>query len=284
MVEHVQDLAVGVVALERRHPDHDVGLLGGPVDDHEPLRRGRRGHALRPRPTQKHVPADLVSRLVEPAHHAFDDGAVLDSAGRGHHDVGRAVMLAVELGDLVARRGANGLLEPQDVPRPRGWPGYMAALNRSWTSSAGSSLCISISSTITCRSASSSSLRSAGPQMISERMSRPRSADSARSLHVKRRVLLGRERVHVAAHGIDELGDLAGAALSGPLEEQVLQEMRCPGDGFGLVDRTRADPEPQADREHVGHVLGDDRQAPVDDRRLHDVARGPSTASGARCL
>jgi hypothetical protein len=36
--------------------------------------------------------------------------------------------------------------------------------------------------------------------------------------HVKGGVLLGRERVHIPAHGVDELGYLAGAALLGALE------------------------------------------------------------------
>ncbi len=89
---------------------------------------------------------------------------------------------------------------------------------------------------------------------------------------VKRRVLLGGERVQVSPDCVDQFGDLTGAALGGPFEQQVLQEMRGAGDRFGLVYRTRTDPEPEAHRQYVGHVLGDYCQAPVDDRGLDDVA------------
>ena len=48
-------------------------------------------------------------------------------------------------------------------------------------------------------------------------------------------MLLGRKCVYVAAHGVDELGYLPGAALFRALEEQVLQEVGRPGDLPGLV-------------------------------------------------
>ncbi len=52
-----------------------------------------------------------LGRFVEAAHDALDDGVVVDPAGCGDHDVGCPVMLAVELGDLVARGGADRLLK-----------------------------------------------------------------------------------------------------------------------------------------------------------------------------
>ncbi len=217
-------LAVGVVPLERRHPDHDVGLLGGPVKDHEPLRRGGRSHALRPRPTEEDIAADLVSRLVEAAYHALHDGAVLDPAGRGYHDVGSAVMLAMERGDLVARCGANGFLEPQDVA-PEGMTRVHGRIEQ---------VVHFLGRFVAVHQYFLDDHLPFGFQLV---LAQRRAPDDLRQdiqaevgrfgqePHVERRVLLGRERVQVAPHRVDKLGDLTCAAFSGPLEEQVLQEM-----------------------------------------------------------
>jgi len=53
--------------------------------------------------------------------------------------------------------------------------------------------------------------------------------------HVVRRALTGGERVHLAADGLDRLGDLSGAAGLGALEQQVLEEVRRAGQLLGLV-------------------------------------------------
>ena len=63
-----------------------------------------------------------------------------------------------------------------------------------------------------------------------------------REARVVRRVLLGGEGVHLAAHGVDRLGDLGGRAGLGALEQQVLEEVRGAGHGRRLVTSSRRPP------------------------------------------
>jgi hypothetical protein len=65
---------------------------------------------------------------------------------------------------------------------------------------------------------------------------------------VVRGVLPGGEGVHLAAHHVDRLGDLAGDCAGGALEQQVLEEVRRPGQLGGLVAPADADPGPERDR------------------------------------
>ena len=78
---------------------------------------------------------------------------------------------------------------------------------------------------------------------------------------VEGRVLLRGERVAVAAHLVECLGDGGGGALLRSLEEQVLQEVRRPGQLVGLVTRAAADPVGDSHRPDVRHGLGDQADA-----------------------
>ncbi len=75
--------------------------------------------------------------------------------------------------------------------------------------------------------------------------------------HVEHRLFVGRERVHLAADRFDRLRDLAGAALIGALEQQVLEEVAC--SPFLALLVAGAAPDPRAEghrvqrRERFGH-------------------------------
>ena len=90
---------------------------------------------------------------------------------------------------------------------------------------------------------------------------------------VEGRVLLGGEGVHVAADRVDRLGDLAGAAGLGALEQQVLEEVRGPGHSAGVSSREPASTQkPSGHRVRVGHALGDDPEAAVEAGRTGSSA------------
>ena len=78
---------------------------------------------------------------------------------------------------------------------------------------------------------------------------------------VEGRVLLGGEGVHLAADGLDRLGDLASRALFGALEQQVLEEVGDAGQFRTLVPRPDIDPEAERHRAYVGHPLADETDA-----------------------
>ena len=89
--------------------------------------------------------------------------------------------------------------------------------------------------------------------------------------HVEHRLFVRRERVHLAADRLDRLRDLAGAALLGALEQQVLEEVtRAPLRAL-LVARAAADPRAERHRVQLGERLGDDAQA-------RSAARAPDPA------
>ena len=60
--------------------------------------------------------------------------------------------------------------------------------------------------------------------------------------------LLARRRVRGRAERVEVLGDLDRRVALGPLEEQVLEEMRDAGLCRRLVTGSRLDPEPEGDR------------------------------------
>ena len=91
--------------------------------------------------------------------------------------------------------------------------------------------------------------------------------------HVEGRVLLRREGVAVAAHLVELLGDGRGGAPFRALEEQVLQEVRRPGELAGLVTRAGADPVGDRDRADIRHGLGDQADAARQDGRLDQRRR-----------
>ena len=67
--------------------------------------------------------------------------------------------------------------------------------------------------------------------------------------------------VQLAAHRVEELGDLLRAVPLRALEEQVLDEVRDPGPRPWLVARPGADPESQRDRPHAAQRLAGDALA-----------------------
>ena len=91
--------------------------------------------------------------------------------------------------------------------------------------------------------------------------------------HVEGRVLLGGEGVAVAADLVELFGDGRGGAPFGALEEQVLQEVRGPGEFAGLVTRAGADPVGDRDRADIRHGLGDQADAARQDGRLDQRRR-----------
>ena len=131
---------------------------------------------------------------------------------------------------------------------------------------------------MTCRSASTSGGRSAGSDSTSHRMSSPTSSRACGQPGVVRRVLPRREGVHLAADGVDGLGDLARRALLGALEQQVLQEVRGARQLGRLVSSADADPGTEADRTGLRHRLGDDAEAVGQlgllDARVQQVGHG----------
>ena len=74
------------------------------------------------------------------------------------------------------------------------------------------------------------------------------------------RLLAGR-RVDRGAEPVEALGDLDRREALGPLEQQVLQEVRDPRLGRGLVARAGAHPEPERHGSDRGNLLGHDPDA-----------------------
>src|SRR5205823_11491141 len=87
-------------------------------------------------------------------------------------------------------------------------------------------------------------------------------------------VLLGGEGVHLPADGFDRLRDLAGRALVGALEQEVLEEVRDTGQLGRLVARAHVDPEAQGHRPDVGHPLADESDAVAQRRGPDGVVVG----------
>jgi hypothetical protein len=74
------------------------------------------------------------------------------------------------------------------------------------------------------------------------------------------RLLAGR-RVHRGAEAVEALGDLDRRVSLRALEQHVLEEVRDPGLGAGLVAGAGPHPEPEGDRSHRGNHLGYDPYA-----------------------
>src|SRR5829696_117399 len=94
---------------------------------------------------------------------------------------------------------------------------------------------------------------------------------------VERRHLLCREGVHVAADGLDSVGDLGRAALSGALEQQVLKEVTSAELGRLLVSGTDADPEADAHRPQGRERFRDDTKTRVEPRFTNVLPRRSGT-------
>ena len=78
------------------------------------------------------------------------------------------------------------------------------------------------------------------------------------------RVLARGGGVQLAAHRVEDLGDLLRGVALRALEEQVLDEVRDAGALVPLVPRPGADPEPERDRPDVRQSLGDDPLARIE--------------------
>ncbi len=76
-------------------------------------------------------------------------------------------------------------------------------------------------------------------------------------------VFLSRKGIQDSPHGIDLLGDPGGAALFGPFEKQVLDEVGDPALVALLVARSILDPYPKADGARIGHLFGENTDAVV---------------------
>ncbi len=75
--------------------------------------------------------------------------------------------------------------------------------------------------------------------------------------------LLAGRGIDRGAEAVELLGDLDRRVTRRALEEQVLEEMRDPGLGRGLVAGAGAHPEPERHGSHRGNLLGDDPDARV---------------------
>ena len=77
-------------------------------------------------------------------------------------------------------------------------------------------------------------------------------------LDVVARVFLGRERVELAADGIDGLRNIFGRSCGRALEQHVLDKMSDAAVFVALVPRAARQPHTQADRAHVAHRFSDE--------------------------
>jgi hypothetical protein len=73
-------------------------------------------------------------------------------------------------------------------------------------------------------------------------------------------VFLGGEGIHLAADGVDGLGDVLRAAGGGALEEHVLDKMRDAALFLRLMTRPTGEPDADAHRPHVRHPLRQDAE------------------------
>ena len=80
---------------------------------------------------------------------------------------------------------------------------------------------------------------------------------------VQVRRLLAGGGVDRGAEPVEALGDLDRRVARGPLEQQVLEEVRDPGLRRGLVPGSGPDPEPERDGSDRGNLLGHDPDARV---------------------
>jgi len=83
------------------------------------------------------------------------------------------------------------------------------------------------------------------------------------SLGVKEGVFVAGLGVELAPDGVHLHGDLGGGAFLGPLEDQMLQEMRNAVFVGGLVSGAHVDPYSQGDGVQVGDLFRDEADAVV---------------------
>ena len=78
-------------------------------------------------------------------------------------------------------------------------------------------------------------------------------------------VFLRREGVELAADRIDRLRDVLGRTRRRALEQHVLDEMGDAAALGGFVPRPASQPDADADRSDLGHLLGEKTEAVVED-------------------
>jgi hypothetical protein len=220
---------------------------------------------------------------------------VLHPAGRGDHDRGDGVAPAVPAVDVVPGQGLDGLDRAQHRPAQGG-----AAEQR-----LGEQVVHQVGGFVV---AHGDLLEHHRPLALQVRGRVERVGDqvaeqgdgqrqvAGEHVGVVAGVLLGGEGVHLTTHGVHGRRDLQRAATAGPLEQQVLEEVRGAGDGVGLVPRAHAHPDADGRRQHPGHRLGQHAQATgqfgaldpaadlvdVQDDGLPDTGRGRDGRGGAR--
>ena len=114
-------------------------------------------------------------------------------------------------GPTRASRRGSGPCVPR-IGRPSGCPGHSASVNTSCTTSSGESSCMSISDRITSASASRSAAAIVRVlEHVGEVVDRHLEV-TVEHARVVARVLLGGERVHVAADRVERLRDVEGRA------------------------------------------------------------------------
>ncbi len=106
---------------------------------------------------------------------------------------------------------------------------------------------------------------------------------TSRQPEVVRRVLLGGERVEVAADSIHRPGDLLRRPRRCALEQQVLQEVADATQLRRLVSRPHAHPDTGGHRQRARHVFGGHGEAGFELTDPKVGHRPPRSVIGARC-
>ena len=243
----MEGVPVVVVLWEAPPTEQQVDLLafahvGGQRHDRVARRRAHRGLA----------PVGHLEMRFE----GSAEFVVVEQAGGGDHDVGRAVVLGQESDDVVAVHGAHGV----------GVAEYFAAQRMIGEHALHEQHVDPVVGRVERR-----------PQLLEDDLALGvdvggtqcrRRQDPAEQLDpeapviggqagVERGVLTRGEGVHVATDGVDGLGDGTGRAGLGALEEQVLEEVADARDGRRLVASADADPHAGGHRAGMGHGVGD---------------------------
>ena len=257
-VEHAEGEAAVVVAVHALHAEHQVDLLerAGRLDHARvhahPAAAGRGG-------TGGSSPCSQPRRPKAGAHHP-DHLGVVEVAGGGDDHVGGPVVALVEprhlgpgqrldrvdgAGDRAAERGlgAVGLLGEQVVHHVVG----VVVVHRDLVED-HVALGLDVLGG-----------EQRGGDHVAEHVDRQAEV-LVEDPRVEAGVLLGGERVELAADRVERDRDVERGPLAGALEQQVLEEVRAAVQGRRLVARADADPDPDAGRPDAGQLLGDDAQ------------------------
>ena len=191
---------------------------------------------------------------------AVDEPLVVEVAGGDHDQVAGQVPAAEELGDLVAGGGLDRLAGAEHLAAERvareqglGQQGVDVVLGHVEVHEdlLDDHLALGVDLV--------------GPERrVGEHVAEDVDAEVdpvGRQPRVVRGVLAVGEGVHLAAHRVDRLGDLAGRAGGRALEQQVLEEVRRARQLGGLVAPADTDPDAERHRPGLGHALGDDAHA-----------------------